>query len=172
MEELWWPIRQRRSVRSFRPEEVPVELLTSLLQAACLAPSAGNLQPWRFYVVRAPNVKRALARAARQAFVAQAPVVIVVCAMLEQSASVYGDRGRYLYCLQDTAAALENLLLAAAATGLGACWVGAFVEEEASRALGLSGGIRPVALVPLGYAAENPPPVPRRALDEVVRWVD
>jgi len=144
-------------VRSFDPSgEVSPEAVEELLRCASLAPSAGNVQPWRFYVVRDPEVKRALATAALgQDFVAQAPVVIVVCADLAAHASSYGRRGVELYSIQDTAAAIQNLLLAATAMGLGACWVGAFREEDAARALGLPRDLRPLAIIPVGYASRE-----------------
>ncbi|MGB9920732.1 MAG: nitroreductase family protein [Moorellales bacterium] len=172
MEDLIRLVRNRRSVRSFSSLPVPTELIITLLEAARWAPSAGNLQPWHFYAVRAPETKYALARAAAQIFVAEAPVVIAVCALPEQSASIYGERGRHLYCLQDTAAATQNLLLAATAAGLSSCWVGAFDEEEVRRVLGLGPEVRPVALVPLGYGREKPRPVARVPLEAVVRLID
>jgi nitroreductase len=74
------------------------------------APSAGNVQPWHFYAVRDAHLRQALAAAAfGQSFVAQAPLVIVVCADADRSATRYGDRGRTLYCFQDTAAAITNM---------------------------------------------------------------
>lgn len=165
-------IRQRRSVRSFLPQPVAPELIMTLLEAAVWAPSAGNLQPWQFYVVRAPEAKAKLARAAGQAFVARAPVVIVACALPEQSAAVYGSRGRLLYCLQDVAAAVQNMLLAASSLGLAACWVGAFREEAVVQALNLPPEVRPVVLLPLGYGGETAVAPPRHPLSRVVQWVD
>jgi nitroreductase len=162
----------RFSCRSFRPHPVPRATLERLLEAARWAPSAGGLEPWRFVVVTDPSARGRLAAAAqRQGFVADAPAVFVVCAVPEESARRYGERGRSLYCLQDTAAATENLMLAAAAEGLGSCWVGAFDEVGAARALDLPAGWRPVALVPVGEPAGAPPRRTRRTLDEVVRWV-
>ena len=167
--ELFEAIRGRRSVRRFQEKDVPQELITQLIDAARWAPSAGNLQPWEFVVVRDPELKKALARAAlNQMFIAQAPVVIVVCADEIRSGSVYGPRGSTLYCIQDTAAATQNLLLAAHALGLGACWVGAFSEDEVRRVLGIPLGVRPVAIVPVGYPAERPRPPRRRELGEII----
>jgi nitroreductase len=125
-------------------------------------------------VVRNQETKRALARAAlTQWFLGEAPVVIVVCADPERSARRYGDRGRHLYSIQDTAAAIENLLLAAVASGLGACWVGAFDEDAAADALDLSSHLRPVAIVPIGYPAEQPRhQTDRLPLDSVVGAID
>ncbi|RLF23588.1 MAG: nitroreductase family protein, partial [Thermoprotei archaeon] len=105
-----------------------------------------------------------------QMWIAEAPVVVVVCANIPRTAWRYGERGRSLYCLQDTAAAIQNMLLAAHALGYGTCWVGAFDEEEVSRILGLPDHVRPVAIVPIGKPAESPIPPPRRPLDEVVHW--
>ena len=163
---------RRFSCRSFTPEPVPAEALDALLEAARWAPSAGNLQPWRFLVVHAEAVRRRLAAAAHdQAFVVEAPVTIVVCAVADESAPRYGARGRTLYCLQDTAAAIENLLLAATAHGLGSCWVGAFDEQAVARALELDPAWRPVAMVPIGRPAEQPTGRRRRPVDDVVRVI-
>jgi nitroreductase len=150
--DFWKVLERRSSIREFDPAvDVPPELIERLLLAAIRAPSAGNRQPWHFYVVREPGVKRALAAAAYgQDFVSQAPVTIVVCADAAQSAGRYGQRGRDLYCLQDTAAATEHILLAAVALGLGGCWVGAFDERLAARALDLPKQHRPVAILPIG----------------------
>ena len=162
-------IRERRSVRAFTDQEVSNEEAETLVEAACLAPSAGNLQPWEFVVVWDHGVKNRLAGAAHgQSFVSEAPVVFVVCAVPGRSASGYGSRGRGLYCLQDTAAAVQNLLLTATANGLGSCWIGAFDEGRAAEAVGAPTGVRPVAIVPVGYPAEMPPPRPRRRLSEVI----
>lgn len=161
----------RRSVREYLNEPIPDEVLEELLSAAILAPSAGNAQPWRFLVVREPRLKAGLAQAAYgQSFLAEAPVVVAVCADLARAKRAYRERGVNLYCLQDTAAAVENLLLAATAKGLGTCWVGAFDEGKVAEVLGLAADLRPVALIPLGRPAESPNPRPRRPLSEVVEY--
>lgn len=164
-------IRLRRSIRAFTEEDVSDEIVEKVLEAAIWAPSAGNLQPWEFVVVRRPDIKRELARAALgQTFIEEAPVVIVVCANEVRSGSIYGSRGINLYCIQDTAAAIQNMLLAVCALGLGACWVGAFHEEEVRRILKVPRGVRPVAIIPIGYPAEKPSPPRRRPLKEVVHY--
>jgi len=165
-------IEARRSVRRFDPAvDIRRETVERLLSAAILAPNAGNRQPWHFYVVRDPKLREGLVAAAGgQGFILQAPVAIVVCADAEQSAGRYGKRGRELYCLQDTAAAVENILLAAVALGLGGCWVGAFDESEAARVLDLPGNHRPVAILPIGKPAEAPGRRPRRSLGEVATY--
>lgn len=172
--EFWQVLEERHSVRHF-DLEVPVssEDVERLLMAAIRAPSAGNRQPWHFYVVRDAEVRRALAAAAYgQSFVSQAPLVIVVCADAEQSAGRYGQRGRELYALQDTAAAAEHILLAAVALGLGSCWVGAFDEVQAARALNTPPRHRPVAILPIGKPAHAPAHgTPRQPLREVASYV-
>jgi len=162
-------IKTRRSVRAFTQKGVSEEEVEKLIDAARWAPSAGNLQPWEFIVVRKPEIKRKLSTAAlHQTFIEEAPVVIVVCANQLRSGRGYGARGVHLYCLQDTAAATQNLLLAATALGLATCWVGAFREEEARKALNLPEGIRPVAIIPVGHPAEKPRIRPRRPLGEII----
>lgn len=163
---------RRFSCRHFRSDPLAEEQLSFILEAARWAPSAGNSQPWRFVVVRDQTTKDALAASAyRQKFVSShAPVVIVVCAVAEESSRHYGARGASLYCLQDTAAAVENILLAATELGLGSCWVGAFDEAAASRAVDLPPGWRPVAMVPLGHPAEGSPLRVRRPLAEIALW--
>ncbi|RLF13512.1 MAG: nitroreductase family protein [Thermoprotei archaeon] len=167
--ELFEAIRSRRSIRRFRDEDIPEEDLKKILEAAIWAPSAGNLQPWEFIVVKNEETKRRLAMAALgQMWMTTAPVIIVVCANLEKSAWRYGTRGRELYAIQDTAAAIENMLLAAHALGYGSCWVGAFDEDEVRRILNIPEGVRPVALIPIGRPAERPSPPSRIPLDRVV----
>ncbi len=165
---------RRRSVRRFKPDPVDRETVIKLLECATSAPSAGNAQPWRFLVIGDGAMRQQLARAAfNQNWMAQAPLIIVVLADLDRAASSYGRRGMELYALQDTAAATQNLLLAAADAGLGACWVGAFSEADVSKLLGLPERFRPVAMVPLGMPAGNPAAKPRRLpLDEVVFFTD
>lgn len=169
---FWEVLEGRRSVRRFEGDrDVSDEMVGRLLQAAISAPSAGNRQPWHFFVVRKAETKLGLAQAAwGQHFVAEAPVVIVVCADPLRSGARYGRRGMELYCLQDTAAATQNILLAAVALGLGACWVGAFDEQVAAKVLDLPSHLRPVAIVPIGYPAELPPRPARRALGEVASF--
>jgi len=164
-------IRGRRSTRAFESEDVSPEIVSKLLDAARLAPSAGNIQPWEFIVVRKPEIKRALAEAALdQTFIEEAPVVIVVCANENRSSYGYGMRGKTLYCIQDTAAAIQNILLAAYSFGLGTCWIGAFREEEAREILKIPHGVRPVAIVPVGVSAEAPLPPDRRHINHIVHY--
>lgn len=166
-------MRSRRSIRAFRRDRAPSEdQIRQLLEAARWAPSGGNVQPCRFYVIRDAGLQSRLAAAAlQQTFIAQAPLVIAVCVDLPEAESRYGTRGRELYCLQDSAAATQNILLLAHSMGLATCWVGAFSEDEVARALELPGTLRPVALIPVGYPDETPAPPPRKRPEEIVRKV-
>ena len=166
--ELLEAIKGRRSVRAFKQQDVPEETVEKLIDAARHAPSAGNIQPWEFVIARKQDTKKKLAKAANQAFVEEAPVVIVVCANENRSSMGYGIRGKTLYCIQDTAAATQNILLTAYSLGLGTCWVGAFNENEAKKALKTPNGIRPVAMIPVGYPNRTPSQRDRRPLNQIV----
>jgi len=167
--DLFEAIKGRRSIRAYRPDRIPDDVLEKVLDAARWAPSAGNCQPWDLIVVNDSKVKKNLCDAALgQDFIEEAPVVVVICANESRSAQVYGERGRRFYCLLDVAAAVQNLLLAAYALNLGTCWVGAFDDGMVAKVLWLPSGVRPVAIVPLGYPDEAPRPPPRIRLSELV----
>jgi nitroreductase len=162
-------IKRRRSIRAFKGQDVPIETIQILIDAASWAPSAGNIQPWEFIVVRKPDTKAKLAEAALdQSFIEEAPVLIVVCADENRSSQRYGTRGKTLYCIQDTATSIQNILLAAYALGLATCWVGAFREDEARRILGIPAGVRPVAIIPVGYGDETPGSRSRRPISQII----
>ncbi len=165
-------LRERHSVRSFAERSVEPEKLRAILEAANRAPSAGNLQAYEIYVVTRPATLKALRRAAfDQKFVAQAPVVLVFCAHPARSASSYDERGATLYSVQDATIACAYAQLAATALGLGSVWVGAFDEDAVRRALSIGNELVPVALLPIGYAAESPEITSRRALEGLVRHI-
>jgi nitroreductase len=168
--DLFEILEKRRSIRKYGKDSIPEMTLTKLLRAATQAPSAGNLQPWIFVVVKDARRRSALSEAALgQSMIEEAPVVVVVCADQHRARRHYGERGVELFCIQDTAAAIQNLLLAVSFLGLGACWVGSFNEEEVSRILGAPDGVRPIAIVSIGVPAEHPSPTPRRSLTEMIQ---
>ena len=163
---------ERHSTRVYEQTPVEQEKLDKILHAANRAPSAGDLQAYSIVVVRSPAARKALARAAvDQEFVGQAPVVLVFLAEPARSSEKYGHRGESLYAVQDATIACAYAQLAAHDLGLAACWVGAFRKREVQEAVGASEGQVPVALLPIGYAAESPFITPRRALSEMVREV-
>jgi nitroreductase len=151
-------MRERKSIRSFDPRrEIAPSDVNLILEAARLAPSAGNLQTWYFFLIRDCEKKRMIVDAAYgQSFIAQAPLVVVV-AIDKNRAKEYGDRGLHLYGIQDTAAAIEHILLAARALGIGSCWIGAYSEEKLEQVLHINRKqYRTVAIIPLGYSEEYP----------------
>ncbi len=164
--------QKRQSIRGFLPTPVTDEQVQTLLAAAVAAPSGGNRQPWHFYVITNRGVvDQIVEKSCKQPFLKTAPVLIVVCAEPGRSGERYGERGATLYCLQDTAAAVQNILLCAADLGLGTCWCGAFDEAALSEILALPETLRPVAILPVGHFESAPPRRPRRPMEEVVTFV-
>ncbi len=159
-------IEQRFSVRAYQDRPVEEDKLRRVMEAARLAPSAGNRQEWRFVVVQDAETRKRLAEAANaQAFVGQAPVVIVACAVGEPHVMTCGQ----LCYPIDVAIALEHIALAATEEGLGTCWIGAFKEDEVRRILGIPAEVRVVELMPLGYPASTAPAKRRLELSEIVK---
>ncbi len=160
----------RKSIRRFRNSNVSDELIMKLIEAGNAAPSAGNLQARDFIIVKDEETKLKLALASfRQMFITEAPVLIVVVANYPRSMKVYGERGR-IYAEQDAAAAVQNVLLAAHAMGLASVWIGAYDDEKVSEILNIPSYARPVAILPIGYPAEDPRPRRRYDLEEITHW--
>ncbi len=163
-------ILDRRSVRKFINKPIEPDIVADILEAGKWAPTAGNLNTRSVIIVRDVLSRKQMARASSQSFVAEAPVVLVVCAHQRLAARKYGKRGAYLYVLQDTAAMIQNIMLAAHSFGIASCWVGAFNEDYVARILKIPPGVRPVALIPIGYP-KIIPEVPDRDLDiHVEKW--
>jgi nitroreductase len=165
--ELFETIRKRRSVRAFTAQAVEDQKVTQLLAAANAAPSAGNGQGYKIFHVTGEAQRAALADAASQSFVAQAPLALVFCANPARAAEKYGERGARLYAVQDATIACAFAMLAATALGLGTVWVGAFNDEAVQGVLGRR-DLLPVAILPVGYPAEEPGASTRRSLDDLV----
>jgi nitroreductase len=170
MWDFFQTLRHRHSVRKYQ-HDMPVEesKLHGILEAACAAPSAGDLQSYRIIVVTESGLRADLSTCAdQQAFLAEAPVCLVFCADVTRAKGPYGARGAKLYSIQDATIAAAYAQLATVATGLSTTWVGRFDEAGVRRALDLDAGLRPVALLTLGYAAEVPQDSPRRPMTEVI----
>ena len=166
--------QSRRSIRSFTKRAVSQEDILKLLKAAQAAPSGGNCQPWHFFVIHDESVKEDIANATggNKSFISTTPIMIVVCANIPKSEERYGERGRDLYCIQDTAAAIQNILLCAKSLGLGTCWCGAFDENIVSKVLCLPPKMRPIAIIPVGYPANEPlVSTSRKDLDKIVTFI-
>jgi nitroreductase len=144
-------IRRRCSVRNYQAKPVEEEKLSSILEAARIAPSASNRQEWRFVVVKNEITRQRLMKAAKgQSFVGEAPVVIACCAQTDNHIM---SCGQLCYPI-DVAIAIEHMVLKATEEGLGTCWVGAFYEDQVKEILGIPKDIRVVELLVLGYPAK------------------
>lgn len=191
-------VRARRSIRRYEDRAVPQELVDEVLEAARLAPSASNLQTWKFMVVTDGDTRRALRQAAfNQPFVEEAPAVIVACIDFEacgerskgtrellrsgigpnlstlmrymRSGKDEDDEERQLInAVINVAIAVENMALAATSLGLGTCWVRAFQPERVAEILSLPPSCPPLFLLPLGYPAEDPGPRSRKSREEIM----
>jgi len=166
--------KSRRSIRGFKDKDVSKEQLMELIEAGQSAPSGGNCQPWHFYVIKNKDLQAEIKeKSCGQDWILTAAAFIVVCAEGKRSEFRYGERGRDLYSIQDTAAAIQNILLCAKSMGLGTCWCGAFDEGKLSEVLNLPENFRPIAIIPVGYPAEDSyPPQNRRPIEEIVTFID
>ncbi len=165
-------IHARRSVRAYQDRPVEAEKVKTLLELINRAPSAGNLQAYEIYQVAAPRIRAALAHAAHQPFIAEAPLILVFFANPGRSSRKYGTRGKELYALQDATIAATYAMLVAQDLGLSTVWIGAFNDADVTAAVSAPADWVPVAVLPIGYAAEMPDASPRRALTELVHRLD
>jgi nitroreductase len=152
-------IRIRRSIRKYRPEPIPDEKLETILEAARLAPSADNRQPWRFVVVQDTERKKALAKVADdQTFLGDAGAIVVGIGDPETSMEWHQ---------KDTMIAMEHMVLEATALGYGTCWIGAFDEDVVKNLLKIPTRMKVVALLPIGIPDEKPAPTQRKVASEI-----
>jgi len=165
-------IKGRRSVRKFSQKAIPKEIILKILDAARYAPSAGNLQDWKFIVVRGrEKIKEIAGIALNQRWLENASFLVIACSDLREI-SKYGERGIRLYSKHDVAASIQNMLLYAWSLGIGSCWVGAFDEEKLKEYLNLPKHLEPQAILAFGYPAEIPPMPTRKNLAEIVVFAD
>jgi len=162
-------IRTRRSVRKFKDKQVPWDNIVTIMQAGKYAPSAGNLQNWKFIVVKNDEKRKAIAKACLdQEWTEVAPIHIVMIGDYQKAERFYGIRGRRLYTIQGVAAAIQNMLLTAHSLGLGSCWVGAFDDDEIRRLLSLPEQVDVHAVVVIGYADEEPETPPKHRIEHMM----
>lgn len=162
--DLYEAIAARRSVRKYRPTPVPDDKLARIWEAVRQAPSACNLQPWRFLVLKSPT-RRDKIKAILQEWVFTAPLIVVALGNREAA----WRRDGQSYHEVDVAIATEHLCLAAAAEGLGTCWICAFDRRAMKWALSLEPEWDPVAVTPLGFPDDPAPRTLRKSIKELVR---
>ena len=161
-------IARRYSVRAYRPDPVEDEKLQAVLDAARLAPTAANRQPFQLIVMHTAGRKEEIGKIYRRAWFVQAPLVIGVCAI--SSLAWVRESDRFNARLIDAAIVADHLILAATNLGLGTCWIAAFNVEAARAVLQLPDEAEPVIFTPLGYPADQPGPKIRKPLNELVRY--
>ncbi|HNT22836.1 MAG TPA: nitroreductase family protein [Anaerolineales bacterium] len=160
-------IRERYSVRAYKPDPVEDEKLTQVLEVARLAPTAANRQPFQLVVIHTAGREQDLKRIYGREWFTQAPLVICACGIPDQG---WVHRDGKTYWEVDVAIVLDHLILAAADLGLGTCWIAAFDRQAAREVLGLPEGVEPLLFTPLGYPADKAGPKKRKDLEQLVRY--
>lgn len=162
-------IRKRKSIRKYKTDPIPDDVLNRILNAGRMAPSAKNYQPWHFIVIREPEMKKKVAEACRnQFFMAEAGAIICGCAFEKVA---WNRMGNYMPSwTHDLTIALDHMILAATNEGLGTCWIGAFDEKMVKDVLGIPEDVRVVALTPVGYPAEDAKDRGRLELKDIVSY--
>ena len=158
-------IEKRRSVRVFRDDPIPDEIMEKILNAGRMAPSAHNAQDYKFIVVKDANIRKDISRAcSEQKFIAEAPIIIVG---VSTNPEYQLSSGVPSYAM-DVSIALDHITLAAVEEGLGTCWVGSFSQEDIKKALGVPEEYKAVAVIPLGVPYDDPGVKSRKNLRQIV----
>jgi nitroreductase len=160
-------IAQRYSVRAYRPDPVEQDKLERVLEAARLAPTAANRQPFQLILIQTQGRQDELNRIYRKDWFVQPPLIIAACGLPDRG---WTRRDGKSYVDVDTAIVMDHLILAAANEGLGTCWIGAFDADAAREVLGLPDDVEPIAFTPLGYPDDEPGAKKRRPLSDLVRY--
>lgn len=149
-------IKSRRSVRRYSDKEIAWNLIANIIDAARHAPSAGNLQNWKFIIILDRSKRESIAKAClNQLWMAKAPVHIVIVSETNKAKELYEKQGE-IYTIQGCAAAAQNIMLEACNLNLGSCWVGAFVKDQIKKILGIEDFAEPQAIITIGYPEEEP----------------
>ena len=155
-------VLSRRSIRRYEQKEIPRDVLDKILEAGRQAPSAANRQPWHFIVLTDSEIKKELSKGVFGRFIKDAPVTVVGCAHRELIAGKWS--------IISTTIALQNMVVAAWAMGVGSCWIGDFTQEKVKKLLGIPERWDVVALVSFGYPAETPQPRKKKPIEEIVSF--
>jgi len=167
-------LEKRRSIRKFKSTEIPDEKIREILQLAQLSPSAGNVQAYKIKVIKNEKDRQKLPEAtfssqgSRQEWIASAPVVLIICADVDESEKRFGERGKNFYAIQDATIFTAYVQLAIASLGLTSSWLGNFNEEKLRDSFNLPENLKVVALIPFGYPDGEPESRTRKTLDEIL----
>ena len=180
--EFFETVTTRRSVRRYKPDPVPNELINKLIDAARWAPTGGNLQSWLFYVIKNKQMINDIVNTTYigfdkvtgrpQKWIGSAPVIIVIGADTKQHKARYGRMGSERGTIFEIGACIENILLGATALGLGSCWVVGFDETELAQLVKLPKGVKLLSLVTIGYPQKVPSPPPRFSVEEITTYLE
>jgi nitroreductase len=162
-------VKKRRSIRKYSSRPVEFEKVSAMVESATYAPSAGNLQEWKFIVITDKTIITQIANYSfQQYWIAKAPIIIVACSLFEKQEKFYGQKGKDVYDLQSVAAAIENMILVGTDLGLATCWVTGFEEHHLKDVLYIPANVRIHALVTVGYPDEKPAEKHRIEMDSCV----
>ena len=159
---------KRYSVRAYKSTPVEYEKLQKVLEAARMAPTADNRQPFQLIIVPTKGREEELLRIYSKPWFIEAPVIICICAIPAES---WVRKDGKNYCGVDAAIVMDHLILAATDLGLGTCWVGAFNPDEARKVLKIPDDMEPIAFTPLGYPNDQPGDIIRKPIEELVRYI-
>jgi nitroreductase len=161
-------IAQRYSVRAYKPDDVPSNMIDKILEAARLAPTAANRQSFKLFVIKTAGFKDELKNIYHQEWFTQAPYVIGICGIPEGN---WIRKDGKNYADVDSAIVMDHVILAATNMGLGTCWIGAFDPNAARKFLDLSQEMEPIAFTPIGYPADHVRIKKRKPIDKLVRYI-
>ncbi len=156
-------VLSRRSIRRYETKDIPTDALNKILEAGRQAPSANNIQPFHLIVLTDEEIKKELSTGLWNKFVKDSPLAVVGCA---QTADIHDGK----WSVVDTSIALQNMVIAAWAMGIGSCWIGDFEEEKVKQRLNIPKGWKVIALITFGYPAEQPHPRSKKPLEELVGY--
>jgi nitroreductase len=164
-------ISSRHSIRAFKNISISEDMINSIINTAMKGPSAGNLQSYQIFIVDKKTEKEKLAEAAHgQNYILEAPIVMIFCADPIRCSMEYGSRGEQLFSIQDATIACAYSQIAVHELGLSSVWIGSFNEEKVQDILKLE-NLKPVAILPIGFANEIPQITPRRPIDQIVHKI-
>ncbi len=164
-------LETRRSIRKFLKKDVSWEILAEILDAINYGPIAGNVQSTRAVIIRKPDMKKLVCQTCEdQPWMEKVPVFILLCSETEQLKMLYKTRGEFLYAVQNTAIAAQNMLLKAHTLGLGTCWIGDFDEKKIRTFFQIAETARPQLILALGYPGETPEGFPKEPLENILAF--
>ena len=159
-------IRARRSIRGYKPDPVPQDVLGRILEAGRMAPTAANRQPFQIIIVTEASIRKRLKDVYERDWFHSAPVILAGCV---EPSKAWQRADGFNAAEVDISIVMDHIILAAADEGLGTCWICNFDEGKTKQILGIPADVRVIAMTPLGLPAAEPRPFERKPLEELVR---